>query len=311
MKHGKPMFALFMSALLAVAPLCVLAEATPSEPEKCTHENAVTTVTEENVIYTLVDARTHNKAYDVVTTVDCPDCDEIDSVTSVHRQFSKAHTVENGVCTLCGYKESTPAEPPKKPAPTPTPKPTAAPTPAPTAAPTAEPAPESVVPEMPDMADVLFAAIDLAQLDGEDVTIEIAGMNQIFTAQELEKLEKLPVIEQLMLTLSAVGLADVTETALAAMETTLSDEAQALDAQIVERLLAMTDEEQEALSALLDEYFPLEETLLDGETRIRFTITLNIEEGGVLRVQRYSFLLQEDGAWIFQDCDTQEVKPVG
>lgn len=319
MKHMTKLVALILA--LAAAPCCAAAEssgATQPEPGKCTHENATTTVGEENVFYTAVDERTHNRGWDEVTTVDCPDCEEGDSRLAVYRQRSEAHEMKDGVCALCGYKAPTP--PPKpapaptpKPAPKPkpTPKPTAAPTAAPTVAPTAIPTVAPAAVPMPEMANVLLTAMELASLESEQASVRVSGAEEIFTAEEYAALAALAPHEQLLLTLNAVGMADITEAALAAMDAGLSEAALALDAQIYARMEAMTEEEKAALTALLDAYFPLGEIEMDGATRLSFTLTLNVEESGVLRAQRYTFCQLDDGSWTLCGYEESEETPAG
>lgn len=164
---------------------------------------------------------------------------------------------------------------------------------------------------MPDMADLLFSAMELAQFEGDEVTIELSGMRLILTEEELALMDELSVTEQILLTLSAVGMADVTEAALDAMDAELSEAAQALDARIAERISAMDEAEQAALAETLDAYFPLEEAEIDGQTRQLFTLELQIDVDGEARVQRYSFALQEDGSWAFADYEVKQVNPVG
>ena len=307
MKHAKTYLALLLALIVAsLACFAALAEganeATPGEPDRCEHENATITVTKENVKYKSVDSRSHIVGYDEVTTIDCPDCGG--DVVTVYKQYSEAHTMKDGVCELCGYKQS--KAPAKTSKPTATPAATATPTPEPTAEPTATP-----VPQMPEMARMLLDALTLVQFEGEDVTVEIVGARQMFTQDEFAALCELPVHEQLLLTLSAAGMADVAESAIAALDEEFSEEAQKLDAQIVERMLNLTEEEQEALNETLDTYFPLGEVEEDGVSYPLFTIELLISVDGEARVQRYSFIKGEDDEWNFHEYAVQAVEAEG
>ena len=307
MKHAKRLLSPLLALLLALgcAPLA-LGEATPGEAERCDHANATVTVTETNAWYKSVDARSHIKGYDEVTTVDCPDCDEGDSESVVYKQLSEAHAMKDGVCTLCGYEapKATPTpKPTAKPTPKPTVKPTATPTAKPTATPTAIPAPTAAptaapVPEMPELVSALFDAADALMLSGNNVSIAFAGEELIFTQEELAALSELELHERILITLSAAGMADLSETALAAMQTDLSDAAKALDQRIVERMLALSEQEQAELNAALDAHFPITETELDGKIEPVITFTLIAVVDGEEFSQSLSFVQNLYGDWM-------------
>ena len=148
---------------------------------------------------------------------------------------------------------------------------------------------------------MLFSAYNMALLESENVSVHIVGTDALFTPEEQAALELLAPEERMMLTLSAVGMGDVTDAAIEAGTVALSPAAQALDAQIAARMAAMTDEERDALAQVLDTYFPLTEAAVDGIVRPLFTLDLAVVTQDGPRIQRYSFTQDDEGRWSFYE----------
>ena len=224
-----------------------------------------------------------------------PDEEPADEVTEV-----ADHWFENGVCVACGYI-----------------KVTATPTPAPSSssnsnsnssstnnampAPTATPVPAVVV---PPVVSNLFNAIDNAQLQNRNAVIHIVGAEQLLTQEEYTSLNTLTPKEQILVTLASIGLDDVVESAIAALETPLSASGSALIEEITARMIASTPEERAAIEETLATYFPIEEIEIDGVTVTYFVIELSIEIDGVETIQRFGFRQDDDGNWVLDDLTT-------
>ena len=204
------------------------------------------------------------------------------------------------------------AEPTEAPATVPTTEPTAEPAAVPTTAPTAAP----VVPETPvqpaeddatdepvyepipegetihgvpvnDEVRMGIAMTKVAQDIGEDAEVELVGVEVILTAEEYQTFQTLPLIERMLVLLRAIGYEDEVTNALAEMELTLSEEAQALLVRILERLAAMPEDERAAFEALLTE------TFTKTDDQVELTIVIDGE-----RYELYDF--QElDSIWFF------------
>lgn len=80
----------------------------------------------------------------------------------------------------------------------------------------------------------------------------------------------------MLVTLASIGLQDVVESALAAMNMTFSEEAASLTAQVSERFAAMNAQERTQLEETLTEYFPKAKVTVGGVTREYFVVDLVI-----------------------------------
>ena len=113
-----------------------------------------------------------------------------------------------------------------------------------------------------------------------------------------------------MVALSALGFQDMIRAALEENPDLLSADAQALMGAIDERIAAMTPEEREALTKLLEELFVQENVVIDGEEYTCFCIDLVITRDGEKTYQRYAFRQDDEGQWILCQIAIGEYKPV-
>ena len=230
---------------------------------------------------------------------------------------------ENGECMDCGWVKST-ATPEPDATFSPSPKPTATPTPQPstgnsgssgstgtgstvtaTAVPTAAPIEETPAPSAApqEMVSTLVEAVTNAEATG--ATVEVVGAQEVFSEAEYVRLEALPVQEQVLVTLASIGMKDVVEAAMLALNTELSDDAEALIEDVEARMAAMTAEEREALEQTLTEYFPVETVIENGVEVEYFVIELEVTTSFGMRTrQRYGFRYDELAQqWIFVNLD--------
>lgn len=290
----------------------------------CAHEHTYEDVWVYNKRnYKALDESTHSYEGTQNTMTVCADCGEYGIVADRFEEgvFTEAHSLdENGSCALCGYVYTAPA-----PVVTPTPEPQ------PEQQPEQEPEQETAtvvkrpavkneedtyfeptpapVPESQPMVQMLMAVVESAEQQGAQVSIEIVGAAEIMEAEEHAQLKTLPVQEQILVTLSSIGFDEVVEAAAAAMNLTLSGEAQALREQINARISSLTQEESEQLQEKLTAYFPVEEITANGETYAYFVIELRIEVDGAARIERYGFRLDDEtGEWIFVSLSTLEAQ---
>ncbi|WP_417018984.1 hypothetical protein, partial [Anaerotruncus massiliensis (ex Liu et al. 2021)] len=77
-----------------------------------------------------------------------------------------------------------------------------------------------------------------------------------------------------------------------------SESAQALKAQIQERIAAMSEEEYAAFEQALLTSFPQQTVEVDGVEYTFFVLELEVRVGDAVRIERYGFRL-EGGEWIF------------
>ena len=139
----------------------------------------------------------------------------------------------------------------------------------------------------------------------------VLGTQEILTAEEYSALRTLTLQEQMLVTLSAIGLDDAVTDAVGTMRLELSDEAKRLMDEIAARIGSMTAQEKAEFEALLGEYFLVTERI-SGGTRVRsFTIDVQIVVDGFARVERYQFTLDTDGQWIFERVDLTAFGRVG
>ncbi len=227
--------------------------------------------------------------------------------------------VHGGLITFSGKPVKETPKPTAKPAAKPTAAPTAEPTVEPTVEPTAEPVVEPVIESAIDsaltealaaeekpMVEALTAVADALAAD-EEITVQIANLDKIISADEKTALDALTVKEQVLVVLSAIGHADAVDAALNAPEAalTLSAEAQALADAITARIAAMNEDEKAAFDALLSEAFPVEEVELEDGTKVQcFYIELTVEKMGESRAERIAFRYDEETAsWIFMKSE--------
>ena len=118
--------------------------------------------------------------------------------------------------------------------------------------------------------------------------------DKILTPVEYKTLNALPVQEQILVVLSALGYRDEVQNGLAELGVELSREANGLIGQIALRLASMSEAEKAEFLALLAQYF---QANADGQqTEITLEIRAKLEDG--YRMERYGFE-KKDGAWQF------------
>ena len=220
---------------------------------------------------------------------------------------------------------ATPAPTAEPVAPTATPVPTAEPAPtaesvAPTATPAPTPAP--VFTEMPaseevhgvkaednvPMVEALATVVDAIAAEEETATVQIANVERVVTAEEKEALDALPVKEQLFTFLSVIGFEEQVDKTLSTSGEALSEPAQALKAQIQERVAAMTQQERAAFEETLLSSFPQEVIELDGVEYTFFVLELEVRVGDTVRIERYGFRLEGE-EWIFTRLEVADQPP--
>ena len=255
--------------------------------------------------------------------------EKVISSTPVEGATEEIHTFgADGVCTVCGYKQLTDPDDPVEPAPTtpapvvtpaPTPRPTMPvvsdvpidQTPAPTPTPvfTQVPAVETVhgvkaEDEVP-MVETLVTVVDTIAKEDASASIQIVNVERVVTTEEKQALDTLPVKEQILTFLSVIGFEEQVDAALETTGEALSESAQALKAQIQERIAAMSEEEYAAFEQALLTSFPQQTVEVDGVEYTFFVIELEVRVGDTVRIERYGFR-QEDEAWIFTRLEIAE-----
>ncbi|MBR4038963.1 MAG: hypothetical protein IKJ11_02565 [Clostridia bacterium] len=280
------------------------------------------------------DDYTHLDYYTNYTEVTCPDCGKVyyEGTPGVSPQLPHSYT--DGVCSGCGHVCAHPAYDAQNKCeacgtarviPTPTPTPTPAPVPdddddddrgngggntgnyvAPVLPPVQEElivepeaTPQAPKPVQP-MVEKLMEAVTAAEEAGSTVTVEVVGAQEVMTEAEYTELKQLNAQEQVLVTLASIGFEDVVTAAVSAMNNvSLSEQAQTLISSVSERMSAATPEEKAALEDKLNEYFPVREIEMDGQSYPYFVMEMQIEVDGVMTVQYYGFRMDENGEWVF------------
>ena len=161
------------------------------------------------------------------------------------------------------------------------------------------------------VVSALLEAVDGALLESRTADTVVLGTQEIMTAAEYSTLRALTPREQMLVTLSAIGLDDAVTDAVRTMRLKLSDDAQKLMDDIAARIGSMTAQERAEFEQLLGEYFPVTDRI-SGGMRVRcFTIDLQTVVGDFARVERYQFYLDTDGQWIFERVDLTAFGRVG
>ena len=258
------------------------------------------------------DGKTHTASYELWTVKMCPTCGWFnwDTETFVKNSTTvEEHWFKNGYCTECLADE---------PAATATPAPVKTPAPSggnsgngggttvkqPEADVEFVATPEPEATAAPEMVSTLLDTIAQAEAEGSEVTVEVVGAQEVFSETEYEQLKTLPAQEQMLVTLASIGLEDVVQSALASMNVTLSEEAEALTAQVAERFAAMGEEERAQVEENLAQLFPKTQVTVGEKTYEYFVIDLQITVDGMVRVERYGFRYDEElGQWVFEKLD--------
>ena len=147
------------------------------------------------------------------------------------------------------------------------------------------------------MVEALVTVAESIQAE-EGATVQISNVESVITAQESQALSALPAKEQILTFLSVVGFEQQVEQALTTTGEALSEPAQALKAQIQERIVSMSEEEYAAFEEALLANFPQQTVEVDGVEYTFFVIELEVRVGDAVRIERYGFRLEGE-AWIF------------
>ena len=206
-------------------------------------------------------------------------------------------------------------------------KATAAATAEPTEEPTAEPTDEADEPSLIDdavisrltdeqwaMTDSLLLLIDEIEAVYEDaVSIGLVGSELVMTEEELERMHLLPVKEQMLVLLSAVGFREAVEAVIDDPQASLSisEEAQALMEETALRQEEMTEEEQAAFEETLLGHFPVDEVGLEDGTVYRlFAVRVLLSQDDEAHIERYVFRCDdEETGWYFTGLEIEEYIP--
>lgn len=263
-----------------------------------------------------LNATEHTARYERWDILVCAACGEELGVTNYRiEEVTEPHEYSDGVCALCGYEQpATPVpyipEVITTPAPTTRPATRNATTATVTAAPTEAPAEVVNIQFTEDTAVETLRGVDLAndvpaaeaiEALGESLeeeakqgaVIEIVNLDLVLEADEMDALEELPVKEQLLVMLFAIGPTDFVD-----QDTALSEQAAQLVQSITERVSKMTAAEKKAFEDLIALTFPAETIVIDGVAYDFFVIDVEIKDGDTDKVERYGFRKDDDGQWI-------------
>ena len=300
----KKLFVALLALCLALGMTVALAdtnEATPSEPAKCEHPWESLYPDIEFVFDRVekTDSKGHT-VYDKVYSLDvCGLCGEVVNRVFMDEYESnyEEHVYEENkdACDICGYKpskQSSSSSSSKK-------KPSSKKSTASTVTSTLVVA--EVEPAAQEMVSTLIDAINT--LTGSETTadVEIVGAKEIFTEEEYTRLKALSAQEQILVTLSSIGMGDAVDAAIEALGVELSEDAAALIADVDARMAELSDEDRAALADVLAEYFPIESVTENGETFDYFVIELEVTmTDETVNTQRFGFRYDEAAAqWVF------------
>ena len=155
------------------------------------------------------------------------------------------------------------------------------------------------------MVETLVTVVDTIAKEDASASIQIVNVERVVTTEEKQALDTLPVKEQILTFLSVIGFEEQVDAALETTGEALSESAQALKAQIQERIAAMSEEEYAAFEEALLTSFPQQTVEVDGVEYTFFVIELEVRVGDTVRIERYGFR-QEDEAWIFTRLEIAE-----
>lgn len=155
-----------------------------------------------------------------------------------------------------------------------------------------------------DMVETLSTVAQA--LENEKAQVAIVNVEKLVTNEEKAALEQLPLREQMLTALCAIGFESQVKEALAEEGVSLSPEAKALKEQMLARIAAMDEEETAAFQQMLEENFPVETVEMDGVEYRFFVLEVAIETEEGTRSERYGFR-EEEGAWIFVKLSVADI----
>ena len=275
---------------------------------KCAHANTETKTTILGKIKDTGSNSTHQVSGYKFETVICKDCGMRISSKLVSKDATEnvAHKYVDDLCVVCGHKKT---------------EEKAAVQPAETEEEAEEEAkaeaPAKIVYEtvsddtvvngvkvadelpMAEALETVGKTLDEEIASGENVTVDIVGIDKVLNKEEKAKLDKLPVKDRMLVVLNALGLGDaIGEEAMAGM----SEEAKALTEEVSARLEGMSDAEKQALLDTIAQFFPKTKVTIDGKEFDAFSIDVVIDRDGKKEYDRYTFY--NDGAqWMLYSIE--------
>ena len=194
--------------------------------------------------------------------------------------------------------DEAPVRPVSTATPTATPAPTATPEPVFTQAPENEMVHGVKVEDRLPMVDAMLTVVNTIVTEREAAQIQIVNFDKILTAEENTAITQMKPQEQLLTFLAVVGIQPQASDALSQVQENMSEETSAIQEQIKQRIATMSEAERTAFEDALMEYFPMETVTIDGQEYTWFTIDLEVNVDGVIRIERYGFRLEGE-SWIF------------
>lgn len=148
------------------------------------------------------------------------------------------------------------------------------------------------------MVDAMLTVVNTIVTEREAAQIQIVNFDKILTAEENTAITQMKPQEQLLTFLAVVGIQPQASDALSQVQENMSEESIAIQEQIKQRIATMSEADRAAFEATLVEYFPMETVTIDGQEYTWFTIDLEVNVDGVIRIERYGFRLEGE-SWIF------------
>lgn len=148
------------------------------------------------------------------------------------------------------------------------------------------------------MVDAMLTVVNTIVTEREAAQVQIVNFDKILTAEENTAITQMKPQEQLLTFLAVVGIQPQASDALSQVQENMSEETSAIQEQIKQRIATMSEAERTAFEDALMEYFPMETVTIDGQEYTWFTIDLEVNVDGVIRIERYGFRLEGE-SWIF------------
>ena len=136
--------------------------------------------------------------------------------------------------------------------------------------------------------------------------VELLGMEEIFSDKEYAEVTKLPLQEQILVTLSSVGCDQIAQSIIHSLNLTLSSKANELTVQLgsTEKLTARECEQK------LAETFPAYQVKVNGVTYRFYVMTAQVKVNGVTQNYHFGFRLDENGEWVLVHLDEADLIPI-
>ena len=146
----------------------------------------------------------------------------------------------------------------------------------------------------------------ISSIEKENAVVELLGTEEIFSDKEYAEVTKLPLQEQIPVTLSSVGCDQIAQSIIHSLNLTLSSKANELAAQLgsTEKLTARECERK------LAETFPAYQVKVNGVTYRFYVMTAQVKVNGVTRNYHFGFRLDENGEWVLVHLDEADLIPI-